>query len=195
MNMQQDDLEVPDGQLAHRLWRELMRAPRDKHHDWRTPILATQGLGSSGPQARTVVLRHADVHLWSLGVYTDGRSPKCLELVAQPKAQLTFWSKRLNWQLRVSVQARVEFTGEGVNAAWDRVKQSSARADYLSSLPPGHIQPDHEPSAADSEEPLIKHHLAVLTFNVTSMDWLALSQNGHRRAKLRPDGSVMWLVP
>jgi len=143
--MPQDNLEVPDDQMAARLWRELIRAPHDQHHDWRTPTLATQGLGSSGPQARTVVLRHVDVQLWSLSIYTDGRSPKCSELVAQPMAQLTFWSKRLNWQLRVSAQAKVEFAGESVNAAWEHVKQSRACADYLSSLPPGRIQPDQEP--------------------------------------------------
>lgn len=193
--MPQDNLEVPDDQLAHRLWRELMRAPYDRHHDWRTPILATQGLGNSGPQARTVVLRHAEVHHWSLSVYTDGRSPKCLERVAQPMAQLTFWSKRLNWQLRVSAQAKVEFEGDRVNSVWERIKQSRASADYLSALPPGHIHSDQESSAADLQEPLSEHHLAVLTFNVTSMDWLALSQNGHRRVKITPDGSVVWLVP
>lgn len=193
--MPQDNLGVPDDQLAARMWRELMRAPLDRHHDWRTPILATQGLGSSGPQARTVVLRHGDVHQWSLNIYTDGRSPKCSELLAQPLAQLTFWSRRLNWQLRVSAEAKVEFEGERVNSAWDRVKQSRASVDYLSALPPGHIQSDHETSLTDFQEPLNEHHLAVLTFNVTSMDWLALSQNGHRRAKLTPDGSVVWLVP
>lgn len=195
MNMSQDHLEVSDDQLAHRLWRELMRAPHDRHHYWRTPTLATQGLGNSGPQARTVVLRHADVQHWSLSVYTDGRSPKCLELVAQPMTQLTFWSKRLNWQLRVSAKAKVEFEGERVDSAWERMKQSRASADYLSALPPGHTHYGHEPSLVGSQEALSEHHLAVLTFNVTSMDWLELSQNGHRRAKLTPDGSVMWLIP
>ena len=195
MNMPQDNLEVSDDQLAARLWRELMRASHDRHHDWRTPTLATQGLGSSGPQARTVVLRHVDVQLWSLGVYTDGRSPKCSELVAQPMAQLTFWSKRLNWQLRVSAEAKVEFEGALVNSAWEQMRQSRASADYLSVLPPGHIHPDQKPSLADFQESLSEHHLAVLTFNVTSMDWLALSQNVHRRANLTPDGSVVWLVP
>jgi hypothetical protein len=47
-------------------------------------------------------------------------------------AQLTFWSKRLNWQLRVSALTTIELEVEQVNVAWERIKQSPARADYLS---------------------------------------------------------------
>lgn len=170
--MPQDNLELPTDHLVARLWQELTRAPHDRHHEWRTPVLATQGIDQSGPQARTVVLRHADAPLWSLRVCTDARSPKCSELVVQPLAQLTFWSKRLNWQLRVSALATVEFEGEQVNAAWERVRQSRACADSLR-----------------------VHHLAILNFKVSSMDWLALSKDGHRRARLTPAGVLEWLVP
>jgi len=40
-----------------------------------------------------------------------------------------------------------------------------------------------------------EHHLAILSFKVSSIDWLALSKDGHRRAKLTPSDSVEWLVP
>jgi hypothetical protein len=193
--MQQDNLEIPPDQLPTRLWQELTRAPHDRHHDWRTPILATQGIDQSGPQARTVVLRHADAPLWTLRVYTDARSAKCSELVAQPLAQLTFWSKRLHWQLRVSALATVDFEGEQVDAAWEHVRQSPARADYLSALPPGHIQTSREPVAEGAKDALRGHHLAILSFKVSSMDWLALGQDGHRRARLTSDGLLAWLVP
>jgi pyridoxamine 5'-phosphate oxidase len=120
--MPQENLEVSPDCLASRLWQELTRAPHDRHHDWRTPILATQGIDESGPQARTVVLRYANASSWTLQVYTDARSAKCSQLLAQPLAQLTFWSKRLNWQLRVSALTTVDFEGEEVNAAWERVR-------------------------------------------------------------------------
>lgn len=191
----QENLEVPPEDLVARLWRELQRAPHDRHHEWRTPVLATQGIDGSGPQARTVVLRHADAQLWSLRIYTDARSPKCSELAAQPLAQLTFWSKRLNWQLRVSAEATVEFEGEQVETAWERVKQSPAAADYLSALPPGQIQSSIKPKAENSRQTLRQHHLAILNFKVSSMDWLALSKDGHRRARLTPAGLVELLVP
>ena len=193
--MTHENLEISPDHLPTRLWQELTRAPHDRHHDWRTPTLATQGIDQCGPQARTVVLRHADASLWTLRVYTDGRSPKCSELVAQPLAQLTFWSKRLNWQLRVSAMATVDFDGEQVKTAWERIRQSRSSADYLSSVPPGHIQPSGEPAAETPGDSLLGHHLAILNFKVSSMDWLALSQDGHRRARLKPDGLLEWLVP
>ena len=193
--MPQANLELPPDQLVVRLWKELTRAPHDRHHEWRTPVLATQGIDQGGPQARTVVLRHADAPLWALRVYTDARSPKCSELVAQPLAQLTFWSKRLNWQLRVSALATVEFEGEQVNAAWERVRQSHASADYLSAFPPGHVQSSTKAPGRYSDDSLRGHHLAVLSFKVSSMDWLALSKDGHRRARLTPAGEMEWLVP
>lgn len=193
--MPQENSELSPDQLLARLWQELTRAPHDRHHEWRTPVLATQGINHSGPQARTVVLRHADAPLWSLHVYTDARSPKCSELVAQPLAQLTFWSKRLNWQLRVSVQATVEIEGERVNTAWERVRQSHAAADYLSALPPGDVQSSIKAPGENTGDSLRGHHLAILNFKVSSMDWLALSREGHRRARLTPAGIFEWLVP
>lgn len=193
--MPHDHLEIAPDHLVTRLWQELTRAPHDRHHEWRTPVLATQGANQSGPQARTVVLRHADAPFWTLRVYTDARSPKCSELLAQPLAQLTFWSKRLNWQLRVSALATVEFDGEQVTAAWDRVKQSHASADYLSALPPGQVQYSCKGSERKPAEPSQGHHLAILNFKVSSMDWLALSKDGHRRARLTPAAKFDWLVP
>ena len=159
--MTHENLEISPEHLPTRLWQELKRATHDRHHDWRTPILATQGIDQSGPQARTVVLRHADASAWSLRIYTDARSPNCAELMAQPLAQLTFWSKRLNWQLRVSALATIDFDGEQVKAARERIRQSRASADYLSRVPPGHIQPYDEPPAATAEDSPLGHHLAT----------------------------------
>jgi len=193
--MPQENLDISPDHLPTRLWQELTRAPHDRHHDWRTPILATQGIDGSGPQARTVVLRHADASLWTLRVYTDARSAKCSELLAQPLAQLTFWSKRLNWQLRVSALATVDFESEQVKAAWERVRQSPAATDYLSASPPGHPQSSGEPITGNPGDSLHGHHLAILNFRVHSMDWLVLSKDGHRRARLTPAGLLQWLVP
>jgi len=76
MKRPQDKFKFPDGQLSARLWRELIRSLQVRHHEWRVPTLAAHCLGSSFPQARTVLLRHVDVQLWSSDVYTDGRSTK-----------------------------------------------------------------------------------------------------------------------
>ncbi len=75
-------------------------------------MLATQGLEGE-PQARTVVLRQADVASWTLTVFTDARSPKCAELSVQPAGQLVFWSVRLV-ALRVPVRAVLLKASAGV---------------------------------------------------------------------------------
>lgn len=190
--MTPDPSTCPDN-LPARVWQELTRAPHDRHHEWRTPVLSTQGVSDTGPQARTVVLRHADARLWVLRVFTDARSPKCAELAAQPLAQLTFWSKRLNWQLRVAACATVLTEGQVVDAAWQRVAQSPSRADYTSALAPGCPQPSTPDAGTQGNT--VAHHLAVIAFQITVLDWLALGRDGHQRARLLPGGAFEWLVP
>jgi pyridoxamine 5'-phosphate oxidase len=173
--------------IHHRVWTELQRATVDRHHEWRTPVLATTGLDGV-PQARTVVLRGADPKALQLTFFTDRRSPKVAELQSAPCAALVFWSKRLSWQLRVRVGTQVHIAGALVDAAWSRVSQSAAASDYLSLHPPG--SPLHQPNADTPGT----HHLAVVTGRIEHLDWLELAREGHRRARLTAD-SAEWLVP
>lgn len=166
-------LTEPD--LRQRIWQELQRAAQDRHHEWRSPVLATLGVDGV-PQSRTVVLRHANTKLAHLLIYTDKRSPKVAELAAHPAITLVFWSKRLNWQLRVRADMSVQTAGPEVEAAWAGVSQSAAAADYLSANTPGDVLP------VSPATPSTLHHLAVLTAQVRHMDWLELGRIGHRRA-------------
>ncbi|NBO03475.1 MAG: hypothetical protein EBV16_04705 [Betaproteobacteria bacterium] len=53
----------PAGQeqrIEARIWQELQRATRDRHHEWRTPVLASLG-PEQQVDARTVVLRRVDI--------------------------------------------------------------------------------------------------------------------------------------
>jgi len=46
-------------EIQDQIWRELSRACKDRHHEWRTPVLST--VNHEGQiNARTVVLRAAD---------------------------------------------------------------------------------------------------------------------------------------
>ncbi len=184
-----------ESEIRQRIWQELQRATHDRHHEWRTPVLATVGAGGF-PQARTVVLRQVDETQARLYIYTDKRSPKVEEVMAQPAATLVFWSKRLSWQLRVRADMSVQTSGPQVEAAWARVSQSAAAGDYLSAVAPGEALPgDALPAASPgSSEIAGAHHLAVLTAQAQEMDWLELAHSGHRRALMRADGWD-WLVP
>jgi pyridoxamine 5'-phosphate oxidase len=175
-------------EIQQRIWIELGRATQDRHHAWRTPVLATIGADAT-PDARTVVLREVDSSLFNLRFYTDSRSTKVADLATQPRASLVFWSKRLNWQLRAQVSFTIHSSGQVVDAVWSQVKQSATAADYLSALAPG--TPLSEPSPELLPN---KHHLAVISAVVHEIDWLELSKGGHRRARFS-SRSWEWLVP
>ena len=177
-------------EIRQRTWLELERAVQDRDHAWRTPVLAT--LDKDGaPNARTVVLRHADAALQSLQFFTDCRSPKIAELIHQPSAMLVFWSKRLNWQLRVRAEIGVQTTGPQVDVVWEQLSQSAAAGDYLSVDAPGDELPVEPvvPSVVKAT-----HYLAILEAKVQEIDWLELSRSGHRRAVFGKD-TWQWRVP
>ena len=175
-------------EIQRRIWTELGRATQDRHHAWRTPVLATLGPDAT-PDARTIVLREVDSSFSTLRFYTDSRSPKMADLATQPQAVLVFWSKRLGWQLRAKVSFTIHTTGQVVDSVWSRVSQSASAGDYLSALVPGTpvaaLAPELKPGS---------HHLAVLSAVVHEIDWLELAKGGHRRAKFSSK-SWEWLVP
>ena len=178
-----------EADLKRRVWQELQRATQDRHHEWRTPLLTSTGL-EGALQARTLVLRHVDTVAWQLTFYTDSRSNKVLELQKNAQAAVVFWSKRLGWQIRLQASVTVHTEGPEVDAAWCRIYQSPSAGDYLSLATPGsplHLQ-------ADSPEQSKRHHLALLSAQVTSLDWLELAQTGHRRAQMTPT-TLDWRVP
>jgi pyridoxamine 5'-phosphate oxidase len=174
-------------ELRQRLWQELQRAAVDRHHDWRTPVLATTGLDGLA-QARTVVLREVRQPQAQLLMYTDARSPKVAELLAQPVASLLCWSTRLNWQLRLQLRFEVSQNDEEANAAWERVRQSPSANDYLAARAPGSALAGAHEALLDTPQ------IAVLRGQVIAMDWLELARAGHRRARLDAQ-RVEWLVP
>ncbi|WP_300555665.1 pyridoxamine 5'-phosphate oxidase family protein [Limnohabitans sp. Rim8] len=187
-------LQTPED-IRPQIWKELGRASLDRHHEWRTPVLAS--IDADGlPDARTVVLRQVDVGAGLLTFYTDSRSPKVAQLQAQGAAMLVFWSARLSWQLRVRVTCSVITSGPEVEALWQGVKQSAAAGDYLSPLAPGAVLPHGSRSAgADAAHaPTSTHSFAVLRAQVLQMDWLELSRQGHRRAQLSAN-TWEWLTP
>ncbi len=168
-----------DAELLRRIGAELKRATVDRHHAWRSPVLASVSPDGT-PSARTVVLRQAVVDaggVHELHIYTDRRSPKVQALQHQPQASLLFWSPRLNWQLRVSARVSVALDGPLVDSAWARVGVGRAAGDYLAPAAPG-APLDGTPPTGPAQ-----HQLAVLVAQVSAIDWLALHRDGHRRAR------------
>jgi pyridoxamine 5'-phosphate oxidase len=182
----QDPLEI-----RAQIWKELTRCVNDKHHAWRTPVLSTQALGG-GVNARTVVLRGAQQREQQLFMYTDARSSKVIELTHHSTAMLVFWSPRLRWQLRATVHTELLASGPLFEAAWHKMSQTRARADYTSACVPGSHLVEGAPDTPETDDS--QHHFLILVAQVKAMDWLELSSSGHRRAAIGLD-TWEWLAP
>ena len=208
----QNHFETPE-EIQAQIYKELARATHDRHHAWRTPVLATSTLDGM-PNARTVVLRKfipaainansrtTDDHTGgTLEIYTDRRSPKVTEWQQQPEACLVFWSARLSWQLRVKVSVSIQTEGSYVESLWQTVKQTRAAGDYLGLLAPGEtLVADSEygesASASNESDP----QFAVLSARIKEIDWLELGRGQHRRARMGSLGNNTgwgwaWLQP
>ncbi len=172
--------------LGPALWDELARATHQRGHAWRVLTLATvEGLRA---MARSVVLREVRVQQQQVLFYTDARSPKVAQLQQHPLGTLLAWSPALGWQLRLEVQLTVATSGLEVSSRWAQVQLSASAQDYLAARPPGtpvdHFKPERGTRA----------HFAVVTAQVTAMDWLELHPEGHRRARFDAQGA-RWLAP
>jgi len=186
--MHSETLEPDD--IRRKIWKELGRASKDRHHAWRYPVLATMGRDGAA-NARTVVLRNVDASRQTLSIYTDARSPKAGELAKNSNATFVFWSARLNWQLRVRVTAHVDTESPEVQVLWHNIRNSAAAADYVGASAPGS---PYTGELGGDAAPDGTNYFALVSASVLEIDWLELGRSGHRRARLLP-ASWQWLTP
>ena len=177
-------------EIRQQIWKELGRASQDRHHAWRTPVLATTGTDGI-VNARTVVLRSADLASQTLKIYSDRRSPKVQELTNEPNALFVFWSARLSWQLRVRVSFANQASSSQVEAQWQRVKQTASATDYLGPSAPGSPCAEGHSAYTLPEE---VNNFTLLIAQVLEIDWLELGRAQHRRARLLQN-HWQWLTP
>ena len=171
------------------LWAELTLAPHHHSHEWRVGVLAT--VDGETADARSVVLRDFETASRTLVIYADSRSPKAAQIKANPLGTLVLWSDSLGWQLRLRVHLSLETAGLRVSSRWARLKMTPGAHDYLSPLPPGSTleRPAKAHPKRDSRE-----HFALMSAQITAVDWLELHPEGHRRAAFDGKGR-RWLTP
>lgn len=178
------------------VWRQLASATHDKHHAWRSPVLATAA--TDGADARTVILREVDADARCLRIFTDERAAKVAQLMSHPNGTLVMWSPALGWQLRCRVRLTVQSQGLAATSRWALVKLSPAAQDYLSPLPPGAVLAGDSPGAPRPAHaatlPPPQPHFAIIEAQVLTIDWLELKRSGHRRA-LFDDQGARWVQP
>jgi pyridoxamine 5'-phosphate oxidase len=172
------------------VWSQLALSAGDSAHGWRTPVLATAD-ADGRPDARTVVVREVDVARRRLVIFTDARAAKVAHIAARPEGVLVHWSQTIGWQLRLAVRLVVATDGLAVTSRWARVKMSPGAQDYLSPLAPGAPLESAAPPTRHVDQ---REWFAVITAEVTAVDWLELHAQGHRRALFDAAGA-RWVQP
>ena len=171
------------------VWQQLGAAANDKVHAWRTPVLAT--VNGDAADARIVVLREVVERQKQLLFYTDERAGKVAQLLNHPRGTVLMWSRPLGWQLRCHVRLTLEMSGLSTSSRWARVKLTPAAQEYLSAMPPGSPLADVRHAASGA---VPRDYFAVISAEITMLDWLELHPDGNRRAIFDAQGA-RWIQP
>ena len=187
------------GALRQEAFRLLSLGVADRRSAFHTPGLVT--IGQDGfPEARTVVLRGFDPDAVSVTVHTDSRSRKIPEIMANRRVSLVFYDARIKIQLRLKGEAAVHVKDDVARQSWERTTDAS-RSCYLTRLAPGSASAVPRSGLEDSPTSDAQgfDSFAVVRVTISSLEWLYLSANGHRRARLSWNGGTIdqasWLIP
>jgi pyridoxine/pyridoxamine 5'-phosphate oxidase len=198
-----EDLEVIE-QLA---WDRLRDAVASHRAAFHTGTVATSGLDGS-PQLRTVVLRAAERASRTLVFHTDRRSPKFLELSADPRLSWLFYDGPSRMQLRLQAVASLHGSDARADSHWAATTVDSRRA-YAAEDPPGCALADpgdglpeeaHDQRWTLAVSECGRPHFAVVLSRVSRLEVLLLHHRGHRRAafdydSVEPYRIARWLIP
>ncbi len=198
-------LEKSLDQILKESWAALVAGAQSAKSDYHLATIATaddDGL----PEARTVVLRRAKPSARLLAFHTDARAPKVAQIRARPDIAWHFYSREDRVQLRLRSIATVHAGDDAAREAFEGSRLSSRRC-YLAPHPPG--SPADGPSGnlptwvedrvpEETEAAPGFANFALITAQVTELDWLWLASKGHRRARFRWEGdrcASTWVHP
>ena len=178
-----NDLE---GSLHH-AWQAMGRGSKDRKSAFHAPVMAS--MSASGPQARVLILRSVDAAARSLVFQTDARSQKMIELQADPRVAVTFYDAPRKLQLRINGTAQLHVADNLAQARWGDSSASALRC--FSGALPGAVSPEPTTGLPPHLEGRVPErtevaggqtNFAVLTVEVTRIEWLLLHSRGQRRA-------------
>ncbi|RJY08283.1 pyridoxamine 5'-phosphate oxidase family protein [Aurantiacibacter aquimixticola] len=178
--------------------RQLAEGAASRRSACHTPVV-----GTADADMRVMVLRAFDPDSWTLRFHTDARSPKAQLIGEGAPAGVLFYDREAKVQMRCRGEGRIATQGETVDAAW-AASTNFARRCYLGAEPgaisdtPTSGLPDWAEGVQPTEEQVApaREHFALLLVTLREVDWLYLSNEGHRRAVLQvPAGEARWVTP
>ena len=197
-----DDLDLT---LDHAL-HMLVRGAADRKAPFHTPTFATQG-GLYGVDARVVTLREFSPDKRTLRFHSDVRTEKHAHLGGSDQAVLVFYDPAARVQLRTYGTGITHPDGDVADRAWANSQHFSRRCymapsgpGSMSDAPTSGLPADVEGRVPTEEETLTgRPNFSAILLTVSSLDWLFLAHDGHRRARFSWDDAGIctkqWLVP
>lgn len=165
-------------------------------------------VGTADGNLRVMVLREYDASNHTLRFHTDARSPKVAAIAVDYRVSVLAYDSDAKVQIRMRGRGRVETDTPLADDTWAQ-STTFARRCYLAETGPSSEAdaptsglPKWAEGLTPSEEQVgpARANFAVLLIEVQEFDWLYLSNDGHRRARVVVEGrhgepNVHWLVP
>lgn len=179
------------------VWKKLETAASTRHEGWHLVTVGT--IRNQQPELRTTVLRGADRSKSLLWFHTDLRSPKAEDIRQNPRGSLLFYCPSTNWQLRLSGSFALDSDSPQTSSSWNKTSTSAKRC-YQGPFSPSSASETPSTNLPEgSVGPEIgRENFCRVLFQIDSLEWLALSSEGHKRAKwhLKDSGfEGTWLNP
>jgi len=185
--------EMTHAEVLSDIWFSLAEGVKHGTHPFHTPVLAN--VFEKDPDVRTVVLRRVDETQRQIMFHTDIRSPKVSMLRTNPRVAWLFYDREAKVQLRLYGVASIH-SADGIAATRWKDSTKNSRQCYLTPDAPGSalsVQ-SAEPSGANDGY----DNFAVISCEVSAIDWLFLRAGGHLRARFDWSSDVWngkWIAP
>ena len=186
------------------IWKHLDAGVRQRKHGFHLGTIATSV--DDFPEARLVVLRHADPVTAELGFHTDFRVSKVLAMQTNPKVSWVFYCPKLMMQVQMFGVAEIHHMDDLAQEKWDQALLLSKRC-YLAPLAPGtlsDVATSGLPPELEDREPTFEEaipgfaNFCVVRTKIQRIEMLHTIFTGYRRAEwtLTENGWVgTWKVP
>ena len=183
----------------------LSRGVKDRKSSFHYTMLST--INDKFPESRTVILRNFNKDRFELNIHSDLRSGKINQIENNNNVSCLFYDDKKKIQIRIIGLAIIE---KSYQPSWEKLTNWSKRC-YLSEKKPGTevTKPssgfperfvNESPNDKDSIEGL--KNFALIKVMISSIEWLYLASQGHRRAVFkifRKDSPLSikkkWLIP
>jgi|TARA_B110000259_G_scaffold183617_1_gene229176 hypothetical protein len=186
------------------IWSRLKIGKKDRNSEFHQCYVASSG--NNFPSIRTVVLRHLDKELLTIGFHTDIRSNKINEIKHNSNLTVLLYDHVGKIQIKINGIALINHKNANTEAIWSKIRDFSKKC-YLVQHAPGTNSskatsgyPEHYENTLPSPQELELgyENFSHVSISIKVIEWLYLHQNGHRRARFTIDSDHIdkqWIAP